>query len=149
MNQDQGESKGNLTGNYQVRIFRPAFDDVEGLCTRTRDKIEIRRHALKLRFWPNQNTSEESGQIVDLDWSWIKSLPQSRIGELRIHDDISGNDNLRVIFFVGEPLDIVEMPVIWVLSVFQKKRDDFTAPQIKVFRGRRLLVLERFYQHAI
>ena len=150
MNQDEDDAiRGNLTGNYQVRIFRPAFDDVEGLCNRTKDKIEIRRHALKLRYWPKQTDSDDGGQIVDMDWSWIKSLPSTRIGELRIHDDISGNDNLRVIFFVGDPLKIETMPVIWVLSVFQKKRDDFTAAQIRVFKGRRLLVLERFYQHAI
>jgi hypothetical protein len=86
------------------------------------------------------------GQILDLDWSWIKALKGRGIGELRINDTIGGCDNLRVIFFdpgiATEPL-----PTLWILSVFQKKRDDFTKAQIINFRNRSLLILQRFYEN--
>ena len=51
----------SLTGDFFVRAFRPAFDDVHDLFSRTRDKAEVRRHALKLRYWPDSITTEPSG----------------------------------------------------------------------------------------
>ncbi len=81
--------------------------------------------------------------MLDLDWSWIAALRGKRVGELRINDTIGGRDNLRVIFFdpsIREPL-----PTLWVISVLQKKRDDFTHSQIEGFELRRDVVLERFY----
>jgi hypothetical protein len=138
-----------LTGTHRVRIFRPAFDQVRKLFPRVRDRIEIRRHALKLRFWPGEPNTDERGQVIDLNWSWIKALPGLKIGELRIDDVIDGHDNLRVIFFVGNPEVREPLPMIWVLNVFQKKRDDFTAAQIKIFKGQRQLVIERFYKDRL
>jgi hypothetical protein len=136
----------NLTGNYFVRGIRPAFSDAEGLFRRTRSKVEIRRHALKLRYWPSPSTVDEHGQVVDLDWSKIQSLPGSDIAELRIDDIIDGLDNLRIIFFVGPPSDKFPKTCIWILAVMQKKRDYFTQNDIRIFRLRRLLVLRRFYE---
>jgi len=135
-----------LTGSFFVRAIRPAFADVNHLFNRTRDKIEVRRHALKLRYWPDSITTEPSGQVVDLDWSWIRSLDGLKVGELRVHDTIGGQDNLRIIFFVGPPDDRLPMPCIWILSVIQKSRQDFSTNQVRVFRARRTLVCERFYQ---
>jgi hypothetical protein len=137
----------SLAGSRFVRAIRPAFGDVHHLLKRTRDKIEVRKHALKLRYWPDSIATEPSGQVVDLDWSWIRSLPELKIGELRVHDTIGGQDNLRIIFFVGPPNDRLPMPCIWILSVIQKGRDDFSTNQIRVFKARRTLVCERFYQH--
>lgn len=134
-----------LTGNFRVRMIRPAFDEVRRLCDRCRDGMSVRRHLLKLRYWPENHPLDDSGTVIDLDWSWIRSLPNLSIGELRIHDTISGNNNLRAAFFVGDHNVREPLPMIWVLAVMQKKRDDFTSQQIKVFRARRLLVLERFY----
>jgi hypothetical protein len=85
----------------------------------------------------------EQGQLLDLDWCWVKSLPGKRSGELRIHDKIGDCDNLRVIFFV--PAQDTKPPMLWVLSVLQKKRNDFTAAQLRNYEIRRLLILERFY----
>ena len=136
----------SLTGNFFVRAFRPAFDDVRGLFHQTRDNIEVRRHALKLRYWPQSMTTEPSGQVIDLDWSWIKSLPNQKVGELRIEDTIGGHDNLRIIFFVGPPNERMPKTCIWILAVLQKKRDDFSANQIALFKARRNLVYERFYK---
>ena len=134
---------GNLTGKFLVRTGRWAFQEAHKWLPRTRDRAELRRHALKLRFWPGGAAEQTGGQVLDLDWSWVKSLPGKRIGELRIHDTLGGCDNLRVIFFV--PQVVIELPMIWILSVFQKKRDDFTVPQLKNFELRRMLILERFY----
>ena len=135
----------NLTGNYLVRAIRPAFHDAHKWLPRSRDRAALRRHSLKLRFWPEQHPVDATGQLLDLDWSWIRALQGERIGELRINDTIGNCDNLRVIFFdpqvKGKPL-----PVIWVLSVFQKKRDDFSSAQIKNFKARKVIVLDRFYR---
>lgn len=134
---------GNLTGDYHVRVIRPAFHDAHRYLPRMRDRAEVRRHALKLRFWPGGCCGDEEGQVLDLDWSWIRSLPRQGVGELRIHDTIGNCDNLRVVFFnarIQKPL-----PTLWVIGVLQKKRDDFTRGQIDVFRLRRQIVLERFY----
>ena len=140
---------GNLTGNYMVRALRHAFSDVAGLCERTRDRISIRRHALKLRYWPEKNPADESGTVLDLDWSWIRSLPNTKIGELRIQDVIGGNDNLRIIFFVGDRnvIEPLPLPPMWVLAVLQKKRDEFRKHDLAIFKARRTFVLERFYSN--
>jgi hypothetical protein len=140
-----GHDESHLTGNYLVKRLGSANDDVERLFSRTRDWIEIRRQALKLRYLPAQAAADPSGQLIDIDWSYIKSLPNMGIGELRIHDTIGGHDNLRIIFFVGPPSERFEKTCIWVLSVFQKKRDNFTSAQIRTFRARRDIVLARFY----
>jgi hypothetical protein len=136
----------SLTGDFLVRVLRPAFDDVRGLFRRTRDNIELRRHALKLRYWPRSTEDQASGEVIDLDWSWIRSLPNKKVGELRIHDTIGGNDNLRVIFFVGPPDQRMPKTCIWILAVIQKKKDDFSRNEIAVFNARRILVWERFYK---
>lgn len=133
-----------LTGSYRVRAIRPAFDEVRKLCRRSRDGMVVRRHCLKLRYWP-ENHPADGATVLDLDWSWIRALPGLSIGELRIHEAIAGNDNLRAIFFVGDQKVRVPLPMIWILTVMQKKRDDFTSHQLSVFRARRLLVIERFY----
>lgn len=84
--------------------------------------------------------------VVDLDWSWIVALPNSKVGELRIDDVIGGHDNLRIIFYVGSPTSSPDdMRCVWILAVMQKKRNDFTAHNIATFRARRLLVRTRFY----
>ena len=136
----------NLTGSYLVRVGRWAFQDARKWLPRTRDRAELRRHALKLRFWPSGASDDEGGQVMDLDWSWIKALAGKRIGELRVNDVIGGCDNLRIIFF-DPKLPTAPLPTLWVLSVFQKKRDDFTPAQIKNFQARSRLVLERFYRN--
>ena len=136
----------NLTGNYLVRALRPAFQEAHRCLPRMKDRAELRRHALRLRFWPEQHPEDDAGQVLDLDWSWLKSMPGKKVGELRIHDTIDDRDNLRVIFFVpGVHIPNEPLPMLWVLSVLQKKRQDFTQNQIKVYKLRRLMVLERFY----
>jgi hypothetical protein len=136
---------GNLTGNFLVRALRPAFHDARHWLPGTKDRAELRRHSLKLRFWPERRPTGDNGELLDLDWSWIKALKGERIGELRIHDTLGGHDNLRVIFYDPAIRLPGSLPTIWVLAVLQKKRDDFTHQQIANFKLRKALVLERFY----
>jgi hypothetical protein len=135
----------NLTGDYLVRRLAAANDDAGRYLRRTRDFAKLRRHALKLRYWPSPRTEISSSQVVDLDWSAIRALPGVDVCELRIHETIGGCDNLRIIFFVGPPSDQFPKTCIWILAVFQKKRDDFTRHQIDLFKGRREIVLIRYY----
>lgn len=135
---------GNLTGNYFVRAIRSALDDARRWMPRRKHQAELRRQALKLRFWPERHPEDDTRQLLDLDWSWIRALPGMNVGELRIHDTIGGCDNLRVIFFV--PPTREPLPVLWIIGVLQKKRDDFTSAQVRTYKLRRQLVLERFYQ---
>lgn len=139
------ELPGNLTGNYFVRAMASAHFEVRNLCPRRRDRAEIRRQALKLRFWPEKHPTDQAGTILDVDWSWIRALRSvSKIGELRIDDTIAGHDNLRVIFSIGRPTAKAHMPIIWILAVMQKKRDEFTAANIKTFIARHKLVQKRY-----
>jgi hypothetical protein len=107
--------------------------------------MELRRQALKLRFWPETSPTDDNGMLLDLDWSWVRALPGLNVAELRLHDKIGGQENIRIMFFVTEKRKQDPLPVIWVLAAFPKKRNDFTKNEIALFRARRLLVLKRYY----
>ncbi len=84
---------------------------------------------------------------MDLDWSWIQTLPGMNIGELRIHDEIGGHENLRLIFFVGDVSRRDPLPMIWILRVMEKKKNSFSPNQVAIFKARRGLIMERFYNN--
>ena len=136
---------GRLTGNFHVRRYTTSIKDVRCLWPKARDWSEIRRHALKLRFWPERFPEGDNGELLDLDWSWIQALKGKNVGELRINDRIGGHENIRLIFFVGGASDGVPMPTIWILAALAKKRDSFTRNEIDVFDARRSLVVARHY----
>lgn len=142
---------GNLTGNQFVRSTRPALSDARFLLPRMRDRARLRRHALKLRFWPENHPTDDAGQVLDLNWSWIKSLkngkPSHRIGELRISERIGNCDNLRIIFYApqAESLTDAPDPMLWVLAAIQKKSNAFTKANIATFKARKRLIDERYY----
>ncbi|MEX1040025.1 MAG: hypothetical protein WDZ51_05320 [Pirellulaceae bacterium] len=138
------ELPGNLSGRFHVRMLRDALRDAQHWIPRTGDLAVLRRHSLKLRFWPGNLPDDTTGLTADLDWSWIRALKGQghEIGELRIHETIGGCDNLRVIFYRRSTRE-GELPTIWIIAVFQKKRDDFTSHQFKIFKGRKALVDER------
>ena len=87
-------------------------------------------------------------KVIDLDWDWIRALPDLNVGELRVDDRIGGFDNIRVIFFKADIVDKDHPPTIWVLHVMQKKRQEFTQNDIRVFKARRMLVMEYSYRSA-
>ncbi|MFN7289270.1 MAG: hypothetical protein ACK5YR_05785 [Pirellula sp.] len=141
---------GSMTGSYYVRAIRPAFQDARHWLPAMRDRAVLRRHALKLRFWG------PVGMVEDLDWDWIQARRDERIGEVRIGDVLGGCDNLRVITWHPKRLtrpswNPTGAPVlhIWILAVFQKKRDEFTKGNLKTFDLRRQTVIDRFYDGIV
>jgi hypothetical protein len=110
--------------------------------------MELRRHALKLRFWPQVHPVDQSGQVLDVDWESIKSCQGKNIYELRVDDEIGGQRNIRVIFFVAQKRPEDARPIIWLLAALPKKRDEWTKANLITFEARRKLVLERFYEQG-
>jgi hypothetical protein len=135
-----------LTGTHRVRVIRPVLKEAARLCPRVGDYFDLRAQALKLRHWPEHQLKQPNGHVLDLDWCWIQSLPGLNVGEVRVHDAIAGRRNLRVIFFVGDPTVKVPLPLIWIIALLDKKRQEFTKENISIFRSRRTLVVERFYK---
>lgn len=140
-----GEGHG-LTGTHRVRVFRPAFGDAHRWFPKASDRAELRSHSLKLRYWPEKNKLSDDGQLCDLDWCWVQACKGLDIGELRIDDTIGGHDNIRILFYRGDPGIKKPLPIIWILYVLQKKNNAFTKQQIEVMKSRRILVIERFYK---
>lgn len=135
-----------LTGQYRVRVIRPVLKEATRLCPKAGDYFDLRAQALKLRHWPSHLVTQPNGHVLDLDWEWIKALPGQRVGELRVDDVIGGFDNLRIIFYVGPSEVKAPLPMVWILAVLQKKRQDFTNHNTSIFEARRVLVDERFYR---
>ncbi len=107
----------------------------------------LRRHGLKLAFWPGGVDDALHG--ADLDWDWVRTLESKRVGELRIDEPIAGQENIRVIFFkANKLLDGDPMLRIWLLTVFPKKRQGFTTFEIDAWRAMRDLIVHRFYDGA-
>ena len=127
-----------LFGRYYVKPTASACTRAWKLCGNSvREYQKLRSHALKLAYWPDE---------ADLDWDWIKSLEAKRVGELRIDERIAQHDNLRVIFFkANSVLPGDPMPRIWTLTVFPKKRQDFSGKEIAAFRAMRDIVVARWY----
>ncbi len=139
-----------LTGVNFVRASRHGLQAARKFWPVTGDRFEIRRQALKLRFWDERHL-HPPGILVDLSYESIKSLPGLGIYELRIDDIIGGLSNIRVVFF-DPPKDwqlvVVErrpMRIVWVLEAMPKRRNDWTTHDIKRFRAARLLIKKRCY----
>jgi phage-related protein len=139
----KGVAKGDT--EYRVRVCRPAFCAAHRMFNSVQDWMELRANALKLRWWPR---GRMKNKVIDLDWDWIRALPDLNVGELRVDDRIGGFDNIRVIFFKADIVDKDHPPTIWVLHVMQKKRQEFTQNDIRVFKARRMLVMEYSYRSA-
>ena len=134
-----------VTGNRLVRFIHPAHKDCVRLIGKCRDRKIMRRHALKLRYWPEMHPTDATGQVLDLDWSWIMSCKGLSIGELRINEALAGYNNWRVIFYEGPKPTGKEMHRLWVLQIMKKKSNDFSDADIKTFKLRRLMVIQRYY----
>src|SRR5262249_43301740 len=135
-----------LTGTHWVRALASALATAKRLWPHASDYFEVYYQTLKLRFW-----GERAGEmVVDIDYESIKAMSGSGVYELRLDDEIGGHRNLRVIFFEPpkswEPNFETPLPVLWVLDVVPKKRDDWTTNQIDTFWAKRAIVQDRFYE---
>jgi hypothetical protein len=141
----------SLTGVNFVRITRHGLKAILGYWSGTGDRFEIRRQALKLRFWDERHL-HPTGTLFDHTYESIKSLPGLGVYEIRLDDSIGGQSNIRVVFFdpprAWIPLAEEARPlrIVWVLEVLPKRRNDWAANDITRFRAARLLIRKRFYQ---
>lgn len=139
-----------LTGCNFVRFSRHGLQAIRGYWSNMADRFEIRRQALKLRFWDERH-EHGSGMLFDHTYESIKSIEEGRVYELRLDDDIGGQSNIRIVFFdpptgwraVADNLR--PMRVVWVLEALPKRRDGWTRNDITRFRGQRLIIKRRFY----
>jgi hypothetical protein len=141
----------NLFGDWHVTPTPAGIREAMKLFPKYGDYQELRRHALKLAYWPS-GTSGQSGQICDLDWDEICGMNAPKAYELRIDERIGGHDNLRVIFYTFErklilPGDV--LPRLWTVSVMQKKTRRFTPNDLKIFRAKVVVVRNRYYHDYI
>ena len=142
-----------LTGCNFVRMTRHGLQAARRHWKSTRHRFEIRRHALKLRFWDDRHL-HPVGTLLDHTYESIKSLPGLGVYELRIDDEVGGIENIRAIFFdppkswVPQPEHAKPLRVVWVLEVFPKKNNHWTENEIKRFKASRLMIKERFYQEG-
>jgi len=134
-----------LTGTHLVRVLRSALQAAKHFWPHVGDRMEVRRQALKLRHWGLRT----GGSVMDLTFESIRAMPDSGVFELRLDDVIGGQKNIRVIFLVPpeawEPNQRFPLPVLWVLEVVPKKRQEWTAPDIRRFRAKRAILKEQFY----
>jgi hypothetical protein len=62
--------------------------------------MEVRRNALKLRFWGMRGEAVGDEMVMDVSYESIKAMQGDGVYELRLADEIGGLRNIRVIFFV-------------------------------------------------
>lgn len=142
----------SICGHYYVTPTDSARADARKWFPRTRDYYELRKQALKLRWWPTGAVGEH-GQVEDLHWEPVRGAGQSpKIHELIIDDIIGGHDNIRVYFMVApRPLDDDPMvdgkilPRIWILRTMQKKTQKLSNNDLTTLRGRAKIILKRHY----
>lgn len=137
-----------LAGTHFVRVLRSALHACRRYWPKAKERMEVRRHALKLKFWGLRH--EPTNTALDLSYESIKSMPGSGVYELRIDDEIGGQTNIRVIFLVPPPAWVPKnwtkpLPVLWLLDVLPKKSDSWKQHQIDRFWAAREVVRERFY----
>ncbi|HEY7426548.1 MAG TPA: hypothetical protein VH682_20100 [Gemmataceae bacterium] len=139
-----------ITGVNFVRFTRHGLQAIRAYWAKIGDRFEVRRQALKLRFWDERHL-HLPGMLFDHTYESIKGLPRLGIYELRLDDEIGGQSNIRVVFFdppsdwqpvVGETRPL---RVVWVLEALPKRRNDWTANDFTRFRASRLLIQRRFY----
>lgn len=140
----------SITGTNFVRFTRHGLQSIRGYWSQIGDRFEVRRQALKLRFW-DERREHGPGLLFDHSYESIKALSGLGVYELRLDDPIGGQSNIRVVFFDPPsswvPLSSEWRPLrtLWVLEALPKKRNDWTTNDLTRFRGARLLIETRFY----
>ena len=120
-----------ITGSNFVRFTRHGLQSIRGVWKHIGDRFEIRRQALKLRFWDERHL-HDPGWLFDHSYESIKALPGLGIYELRLDDDIGGQSNIRVVFFdppkdwKPEKDERRPLRIVWVLEAMPRRRDDCT-----------------------
>ena len=139
-----------ITGINFVRFTRHGLQAIRAYWTKIGDRFEVRRQALKLRFW-DERRLHPPGTLFDHSYESIKSLQGLGVYELRLDDPIGGQSNIRIVFF-DPPQDwqpvageVRPLRTLWVLEALPKRRNDWTTNDVTRFRAARLLVRKRFF----
>jgi hypothetical protein len=139
-----------ITGCNFVRFTRHGLQSIRGFWNQIGDRFEIRRQALKLRFWDERHT-HSPGMLFDHSYESIRALQGLGVYELRLDDDIGGHSNIRIVFFdppgswKPEYDHTRPLRVVWILEALPKRRNGWTTNEITRFRCSRLLIQKRFY----
>jgi len=86
-------------------MTRHGLQSIRHSWSRLRHQFEVRRQALKLRYWDERH-EHDPGMLFDHSYESIKALAGLGIYELRLDDDIGNQSNIRVVFF--------DPPTSWV-----------------------------------
>lgn len=117
----------------RVRICRPAFQDMHHLVMpRLAARAQIRRHAMKLRFWSRGDTL-----VADLG---CFQIPNEELFVLTVSDGFGLADGFQVVFCeesIPEPKG-----TICILSVMRED-EPFSAAALEILRGREIVARER------
>jgi hypothetical protein len=129
-----------ITGVNFVRFTRHGLQSIRQYWAKIGDRFEVRRQALKLRFWDERHL-HPAGMLLDHTYEGIKALSGLGIYELRLDDEIGGPSNIRVVFF-DPPRDWLPAldearsgRVVWVLETLPKRRNDWTKNDLTRFRA--------------
>lgn len=140
-----------ITGCNFVRASRHGLQVARQWWPKTSDRFEIRRQALKLRFWDERHLHSQ-GRVLDLSYESIKGVRGERdVFEARIDEPIGGQENIRIVFWdppkSWEPCDVERRPlrIIWILEVFPKRRNEWTHNELTRFAASRLMLRRRCY----
>ena len=125
------EETENALPLRRVRICRPAFQDMCHLVMqRLAARAQLRRHAMKLRFW-----SRGDACVADLDCCQI---PNQELFVVAVTDGFGMADGFHVVFCEEtEPGD-----TICILSVMRVD-EPFSDAAIEILRGREVIARER------
>lgn len=88
-----------ITGTNFVRFTRHGLQAIRRSWAKIGDRFEVRRQALKLRFWDERHL-HVAGMLFDHSYENIKGLPHLGIYELRLDDEIGGESNIRLSFSI-------------------------------------------------
>lgn len=123
----------NRPAPRRVRICRPAFQDMHHLVMpRLAARAQLRRHAMKLRFW-----TRGDARVADLD---CIQVPNEELFVVTVTDGFGLAKGFRVVFCeesIPEPDGTV-----CVLSVMRTD-EPFSAAAIEILRCREVVARER------
>lgn len=117
----------------RVRICRPAFQDMCHLVMpRLVARAQLRRHAMKLRFWSRGDTC-----VADLD---CYQIPNQELFVVTVTDDFGLADGFHVVFCEEAALE--SDGTICILSVMRAD-EPFSDAAIEILRAREVVARER------
>ncbi len=118
---------------WNLRICRPAFQDLQRILPRYYARSETIRQMLKLRWW---NPDEKC--VLDLNWNRIRD---TNLCELIVDDGYGIVSDLRIVFYEFSPPNTADR-AIWILGALAGE-DTFDETTKEIYIGRSLIVNQR------